>query len=71
MTNTTISFSAYCRGCFDMDSNGSEYKHLIGGDYVPTGIGIGGGDYFEIDVDLETGQVIGWDAEKMKAFINK
>lgn len=31
--------------------------------YVPEGIGIGGGDYIEFDVDVETGQIIGWNQD--------
>lgn len=28
--------------------------------YVPEAIGIGGGDYIELKIDIETGQVQGW-----------
>ena len=28
--------------------------------YVPKGISIGGGDYVELSIDTETGQIIGW-----------
>lgn len=28
--------------------------------YVPEGIGIGGGDYVELDIDTETGQILNW-----------
>ena len=30
--------------------------------YVPEGIGIGGGDYVELDIDMETGQILNWKA---------
>ncbi|MNR56307.1 hypothetical protein D3C85_1768540 [compost metagenome] len=36
------------------------------GDYVPYGFGIGGGDYLELAIDVETGKVVGWDPEKFK-----
>jgi hypothetical protein len=41
------------------DKNG---KVTEGGDYsyVPEGIGIGGGDYVEMDIDMETGQILNW-----------
>jgi len=41
------------------DKNG---KVTEGGDYsyVPEGIGIGGGDYVEMDIDTETGQILNW-----------
>lgn len=29
--------------------------------YVPRNIGIGGGDYIDILIDIDSGQVIGWD----------
>jgi len=28
--------------------------------YVPEGLGIGGGDYIEFDIDIETGQILNW-----------
>ena len=28
--------------------------------YVPEGLGIGGGDYVEMDIDTETGQILNW-----------
>ena len=28
--------------------------------YVPHNIGIGGGDYVELDIDMETGQILNW-----------
>jgi hypothetical protein len=28
--------------------------------YVPNDIGIGGGDYIEIDIDMETGRILNW-----------
>lgn len=41
------------------DKNG---KVTEGGEYsyVPEGIGIGGGDYVELDIDTETGQIQNW-----------
>ena len=41
------------------DKNGKVTK---GGDYsyVPDNIGIGGGDYVELDIDTETGQILNW-----------
>lgn len=28
--------------------------------YVPDDIGIGGGDYVELEIDMETGQILNW-----------
>lgn len=43
------------------DKNG---KVTEGGDYsyVPYNIGIGGGDYVDLDIDMETGQIQNWKA---------
>ena len=52
------------------DKNGNVTE---GGDYsyVPENIGIGGGDYVEMDIDTETGQILNWkkltDAQVVKA----
>jgi len=39
------------------DSKGSETES---DSYVPENIGIGGGDYVEIDIDMKTGQILNW-----------
>ncbi len=41
-----------------VDQDGQELKYHDG--YVPKGLGIGGGDYIEFDVDLDTGQILNW-----------
>ncbi len=28
--------------------------------YVPRNLGIGGWDYIELDIDIETGRILGW-----------
>lgn len=61
--NKTISFSGKCSDCFQIRyPNGKE--HL---GYVPFEIGIGGGDYIELEIDVETGKVVGWE----ERFANK
>lgn len=37
--------------------------------YVPEDLGIGGGDYFEFEVDLETGKILTWNKEAVLKFI--
>lgn len=37
--------------------------------YVPLGMCIGGGDDVELEIDIETGQILNWDASKVKARI--
>jgi hypothetical protein len=39
--------------------------------YVPYGLGVGGGDYLRLEIDIETGTIIGWDAEKVKRSVSE
>lgn len=52
------------------DQDGQNILH-VDGDYVPYGFGIGGGDYLELTIDVETGTVIGWDPEKFKQGVSE
>ena len=59
----TISFRGKCSDRFYLKfPNGKEYWG-----YVPLEIGIGGSDYIELEIDIETGQIIGW----QEAFANE
>lgn len=50
----TISFVAKCSDMFNAElSDGREYEG-----YVPGFLG--GGDYVRLTVDLDTGQIVGW-----------
>lgn len=56
-----MQISAKCSDlCFTqvIDSEGNAIYENDG--YVPSGLGIGGGDYVEFTVDLTTGQLIGF-----------
>jgi len=56
----TISFTAKCSDLFDLViADGDEVVAEHDG-YVPSGLGIGGGDYVELTINLETGFVVGW-----------
>lgn len=54
-----------CAKCSDMCNiqypNGNESDG-----YVPDGIGIGGGDYIELKIDVETGQIQGWNEDTQR-----
>lgn len=39
--------------------------------YVPSGVGIGGGDYLRLKIDIETGQIVNWDAASVKQRITE
>ncbi len=46
-----------------------EGKHIDG--YVPRGIGIGGDNYFEIEIDIDTGTIKDWNKEKALALFKE
>ena len=57
----TIRVSAKCSDlCFVAieDEQGETIRECDG--YVPYDIGIGGGDYVDLDIDIETGQILNW-----------
>jgi len=56
-----LNVCAKCSDCFSgdlLDSQGNIVHDYDG--YVPSGLGIGRGDYVEFKVDLETGQILNW-----------
>lgn len=57
--NLIISFSAKCSDLFSGTLQIDQEKYEIEG-YVPHDIGIGGGDYIELKIDLRTGQILNW-----------
>lgn len=38
----------------------TEFEEFSKDGYVPENIGIGGGDYIELEIDIETGQILNW-----------
>ena len=53
-----------------LDQDGAILKDHDG--YVPSGLGIGSGDYIELNVDLDTGQILNWkkpSSERVEEFI--
>lgn len=69
-----LSFSAKCSDCFGMGisnpEDGTSDFNMDQG-YVPYNIGIGGGDYIEMEIDIETGKIIDWDVAKIMLFIEE
>ena len=53
--NMIIRFGGKVSDMFWLRAGDIEYEG-----YVPSDIGIGGGDYIEISVDAETGQILNW-----------
>jgi len=45
--------------------NGKEHQG-----YVPHDIGIGGGDDVELEIDIDTGQIVGWSSEIRDAILS-
>ncbi len=49
-----LSIQAHCSDCFSMNLCGKKYQG-----YVPPFLG-GGGDDVELEIDLDTGQILDW-----------
>lgn len=56
----TLRIQAHCTDLFNatLSEDGKEDREVDG--YVPTGLGIGGGDDVVLKIDTDTGQIIGW-----------
>lgn len=52
---SNIYITAKCSDLF-----GLEFEYVLYTGYVPRGIGIGGGDFIKLEIDNETGKIIGW-----------
>lgn len=53
----TMTIQAHSKDCNNITfPNGKEHEG-----YVPDDIGIGGGDDIWIEIDIDTGKIIGWD----------
>lgn len=65
-----LRISAYSRDCnsIEVESINGEQPDLCQqtNGYVPRGLGIGADDSLELTIDIETGMVIGWDAQAVK-----
>lgn len=55
----TISFSAKCSDMFNATLREDD-RHAQYNGYVPSFLG--GGDYVQLKIDLETGQILNWKA---------
>lgn len=52
-----MTFGAKCSDLFNIYI---EHLSIDHNGYVPDGLGIGGGDYIEMTVDMDTGQIQDW-----------
>ena len=73
-----LSISAKCSDLFSctfFDENNKVLAESGEYSYVPENIGIGGGDYVELVIDTETGQILDWkplsDAKVIKSINNE
>lgn len=57
----TLSVCAKCSDCFSgaLVNEAGQVIHRYDG-YVPSNLGIGGGDYVEFNIDLYTGKILNW-----------
>lgn len=62
----TISIQSHGRDCnFIVFPNGKEHQG-----YVPDDIGIGGGDDVMLEIDIDTGKIVGWSDDIRDAILN-
>lgn len=72
---TTIKVLSITAKCSDLffgtfeDKDGNQVGPDVDG-YVPRNLGIGGGDYVEMKIDLETGQILNWKKPSQTAIKN-
>jgi hypothetical protein len=65
MSQRILAVSAKCSDCCSVVfPNG---KSIDG--YVPRGICIGGGDYADFMIDIDTGKIVGWDDRVKEAVL--
>jgi hypothetical protein len=64
----TLTITAKCSDTFSaqLDEPGKPSREHDG--YVPEGLGIGGGDYVEMTIDLKTGKIQNWVPPAEEAF---
>lgn len=68
----TVSLDAFSRDCNVITVSTEVGTCYEASGYALSGICLGpGGDYIRIEVDIETGQIIGWDPEKVKEQIQE
>lgn len=66
----TLSINAKCSDCCSITAHedGSEIASLQ--DYPPRNIGIGGGDCIRVEIDVQTGQIVGWNELSKQQVLN-
>lgn len=72
---TKLVICAHSRDCnnvtaYDVEGSSIELTSFTHG-YVPLGMCIGGGDDIELEIDVATGTILNWDAEKVRARITE
>jgi hypothetical protein len=55
-----LTIQAKCSDLCNVGYTNDKFEEFSHDGYVPEGIGIGGGDYIEIEIDVETGKVRNW-----------
>jgi hypothetical protein len=70
MTPRILKISAKCSDLFDAEFVVNKKRVGYEG-YVIDGFGIGGGDYVELQLDIDSGKIIGFDRKKAKKLFDK
>lgn len=65
---------AKCNDCCSLSLEDKKQPLAESNDYVPDYMGIGGGDYIILSIELETGKLVDWktiDPEVLESYIEK
>ena len=60
MAKRVLTINACCKDRFTAFAMDAGKFIEYGPDYVPRELGIGGGDYLELRIDIDTGQILDW-----------
>lgn len=60
MAKRVLTINAHCQDRFTASVTDDGKCMEYGPDYVPRELGIGGGDYLELRIDIDTGQILDW-----------
>jgi hypothetical protein len=55
-----LKISGHCQDRFTASLNDGKPRTDYGPDYVPSDMGIGGGDSIDLEIDIDTGQILNW-----------
>lgn len=68
----TLTIQAKCSDCCVIELKDTKPDITASNNgYVPRNIGIGGGDYIRLVIDIDTGNIVGWNSPENKDIIRE